>query len=403
MRFLADEQQQMIESSALDWLRHEYPFEQRARSMKEQDGCSPRVWSQFAEMGWLGLPLPERVGGFGAGAYETGLLMRAFGRHLVVEPFHACILVAARLIAEAGRPGQRDAWLPGIVAGRVRAALAHDEPSNHEPWTVRHTRARRVAGGWLLEGRKLLTVGGSGAELLIVSASSGDAGPSHRLFVLRPGLAGLTVRASRTADGGQATDLELEQVRVEDDALLGEDGDATAVLTRVRSEAMVAACWEAVGAMSAAFEQTVAYTQQRRQFGQPLSQFQVVAHRLAEMAVQCEEALAACELAALRIDRGEPERLALGSMARSRVGRAANFVAKEAVQLHGAMGVSEELPIAATFRKLNAFAQQGGSTAWHSRHFGRAMLASGAWRESRTLPSLADGVLQAPVLQELVS
>jgi alkylation response protein AidB-like acyl-CoA dehydrogenase len=397
MMLFPNEQQQLIESSALTWLRKEYGFEQRVRSVQDPHGCVPRVWEQFAEMGWLGLPLPEAAGGFGAGPLATGLLMRAFGRHLVVEPFAACILYAARLIADAGRPDQCEEWLPGIIEGRMRAALAHDEAAVRDPHEARATRARRIAGGWELEGRKVLAVGAPGAELLIVSASleGSEEGSQcgreqlsfeHRLFVLHPALPGLSVHACATADGGRAADLVLDKVRVGPEALLGEDVDARAALAAVQAEAVVAQCWEAVGAMQAAFEQTADYVRQRQQFGQPLSKFQVVAHRLAEMAVQCEEALAACKLAALRIERGEPELPTLASMTRSKVGRAANFVGKEAVQLHGAMGVSEELAIASTFRKLQAFAQLGGSTASHSRAFGRSMLASGAWRASRTLP-----------------
>ena len=389
MKLVMGEQQQLIESSVLSWLRDRYDFQKRSRSVSDPVGCLPEVWQQFAEMGWLGLPLPESAGGFGGGALETGLMMRAFGRHLVVEPFRACILLGARLLAYLGRPDQRDGWLPAVVAGWVRVALAHDEASLHEPWAPRGTRARRDDGGWTLRGAKLLVEGAPGAGVLLVSATAEgpDGRPlGQRVFVVPAGAQGLSQHVCQTADGGRAADLRLDDLRLPADAMLGQDEDACGTLHRIHAEAVIAACWEAAGAMTAAWEQTVDHVKQRTQFGQPLSNFQVVAHRLAEMSVCCEEALAICELAAMRIDRGDPDAQAMASMVKSKVGRCANFVSKEAVQLHGAMGVSEELPIASLFRKLTAFALQGGATAWHSGRYGLRMLASGAWRESRTLP-----------------
>lgn len=390
MKLDANEQQQLIESSVLSLLAGEYDFRQRTVSVEHPHGCAPAIWQRFADMGWLGLPLPESTGGFGCGALEIGLLMRAFGRHLVVEPYHACVLLAGRLIAELGSSEQRDEWLPLLIAGEARVALAHDEPSNLAPWTPRHSLAARQPDGWRLRGRKLLAAGAPGAGLLLVTASveaPDRSEPEQRVFLLRPDTPGLTIRNCATSDGSRASDLSFEGILLPPEALLGEDRDAAALLYRVHAEAVVAACWEACGAMTAAFEQTASYTQQRVQFGQPLARFQVVAHRLAEMAVRCEEAQASCELAALKLDRGDADPLAVASMAKSKVGRCADFVAKESVQLHGAMGVSEELPIASCFRKLNAFGHQGGTTAWHAGRLGESLLESGTWRDSATLPA----------------
>jgi len=226
--------------------------------------------------------------------------------------------------------------------------------------------------------------GGDGADLLLVSAVVAGS-QEQRIFLLTPRTPGVHIQPAPTSDGGQACDLRLEQVRLQHADLLGTDADATAALQLAFAHHLVALCWEASGAMAAMVEQTASYVQQRVQFGQPLGQFQVVAHRLAEMAVCSEEALAACELAALRIDAGAPDVGALASMVKSKVGRESRFVAQQSVQLHGAMGVTEELPIASYFRKLTLFAQQGGSTAAHGRLFGAAMLRDAGWRDSRTL------------------
>ena len=191
--------------------------------------------------------------------------------------------------------------------------------------------------------------------------------------------------ACRSLDSGSAADFLLEGVQVAADARLGEADDVAPVLGRIIAEAIVSQCWEATGAMQAALEQTAAYTKERVQFGQSISKFQVVQHRLAEMAVCCEEALSACQLAALRIDSDPSTAMAMAALVKSKVGRGARLVAQEAVQLHGAMGVSEELAIASYFRKLLAFSQQFGSAAWHAERYGQLMLDSDEYRVSRVL------------------
>ncbi len=384
MRLTITDEQALIESSVLAFLAREYDFTRRHASLQSAHGCNPDIWRQFAEMGWLALTLPENAGGLNAGAFESGLLMRAFGRHLVLEPFAAGALLASPLLASHGRPDQRTAWLPLLVDGSRRAVFAHDESAKPLANQVRSTTAQRHGNSWQLHGSKQLVIGASGADLLLVSASLLDE-TGQRIFILTPDTPGLTLRAAITADGSHAADMVLDGVELADAHILGEDVDATAAINDTCARHLVALSWEASGAMQALQEQTAAYVQQRNQFGQALAKFQVVAHRLAEMAVCCEEAVAACQLAALRIDAGAPDRMALAAMVKSKVGRESRYVAQQAVQLHGAMGITEELPVASYFRKLTAFAQRGGSTTAHSRQFGNAMLKTAGWANSRTL------------------
>ncbi|MFM9999356.1 MAG: acyl-CoA dehydrogenase family protein [Burkholderiaceae bacterium] len=388
MKLRLTEEQSLIEASVRTMLQEQYSFAQRQRSLDAPQGCRAELWAQFAELGWLALPVPQHAGGLGGGALETGLLMRAFGRHLVVEPYLPCAVLTGRVLAALGSRAQAAAWLPGLVEGRVRAALAHDEAGQHDPWVpATKTIATRRGKQWELAGTKLLARGAPGADVLIVTAmeaASGDIEQSQRVFLLRPGAAGLVMRLARCSDGAHAADLQLNGVLVDDGDLLA--AGAAAALRDALAGAVVALCWEAVGAMAAALEMTADHARQRMQFGRPLIQFQVVEHRLAEMAVCCEEAQAACELAALGLDRGDSDAGALASMAKAKVGRAARYVAQQAVQLHGAMGVTEELAIASYFRRLMAFTQQYGSTDWHAHAFAEAELANGAWRHSRTLP-----------------
>ena len=379
------ELQEMIETSVLEFLTHEYDFLKRANSLKAQHASAPFIWQSFADMGWLGLPLSETDGGIGGHAMESGLLMRAFGRHLVVEPYLPSVLLGTRLLDALGSAAQREAWLPRLVDGSRRLVLAHEESASNDPWAPRATKAMQVDGGYVLAGGKSLVAGAPGADAVLLSARL-EAG-EHALFILPLDTPGLRVTECRTLDGGRAADLHLDEVRLDAATRLEGASDAAPVLNRILAEAIVSQCWEASGAMQAALEQTAAYTGERVQFGQPISKFQVVQHRLAEMAVCCEEALAACQLAAMRIDSDPASAQAMASLAKSKVGRGARFVAQEAVQLHGAMGVSEELAIASYFRKLLAFSQQAGGTAWHGERYGELMLGSGGYRKSQVLPN----------------
>ena len=387
MRLTLTDEQVLIESSVLALLGREYDFARRQRSLQAPHGCEPGIWRQFADMGWLALALPEDAGGLGAGIFECGLLMRAFGRHLVLEPFAASALRATPLLAAHGRAEQRDAWLPALTDGSKRSVLAHEEAARPLAAIPRGTLAQRSGSTWQLRGSKQLVPGAAGADLLLVSASVSASDGGQRIFLLAPDTPGLRLLPAVMADGSHAADLVLDSVQLTDADLLGRDVDATPALDDACARHLVALSWEASGAMQALQEQTAEYVRQRVQFGHPLAQFQVVAHRLAEMAVCCEESLAACQLAALRIDAGAVNPMTLASLAKSKVGRESRFVAQQAVQLHGAMGITEELPVASYFRKLTAFGQQGGSTAVHSRQFGNATLQSEGWSRSRTLMS----------------
>lgn len=393
MKFSLSEEQQLIQASALDWLAGNYDFRRRAAGV-HRDGGAPGVWQAFAQLGWLGLPIAEAWGGSGGGPLESGLLMQAFGRYLVVAPYHNAVLLAARALELAGTDRQRDRWLRTVVDGTMRLALAWGEPGEALPWQPRRTIARRRGRQWQLDGHKQLVRGGGGAAQWLVAASDGDDPAVQRLFLVDPAQPGLTVDSYDTTDGGRAADLTIKGLLLEDEALVGAGADITPLLHRVVAEGLVARCWEAAGTMQAVLEQTAVYTAERKQFGQSIASFQVVQHRLAEMAVQCAEAQAACELAAMRLAHGAGDATLLAARARNKVGRAARFVSQEAVQLHGAMGVCEELAVAATFRALLAFRQEDGSDGSHAAWLGHALLASGEYERSQTLRVAAGAPLE---------
>lgn len=381
MNLARNEDQRLIESSALDWLAAHYGFRAREASV-HRDGGSASVWQAFAGLGWLGMPLPAAHEGLELGSIDCGVLLHAMGRHLVVEPVHACVHEAASLLAEAGSPEQQAQWLPGVVDGGHRLALAHGDSTHMLPWDVPALRATPTNTGWRLDGVKRGIAAGPGAKRWIVSALTAQG--QVTLFLVDPQTEGLHVSGFDTTDGRRAADAVFDGVALPNEARLSGAADQAAVLRRVMARATVLRCWEAAGVMQAAVEQTVAYTRQRQQFGQSISQFQVVQHRLAEMAVHAAEALAACELATMRLELAH-DPVDAASMARTKVVAGSQFVAKEAVQLHGAMGVCEELPIAATFRHLLAFSQVDGSAARHASSRGHGLLVTQAHETSQTL------------------
>lgn len=375
------ELQDMIESSVVEFLKHEYDFIRRTLSLDAPQGISPEAWNSFAEMGWLGLPVAEEEGGIGGGLMECGLLMRAFGQHLVVEPYLHSVMLGTRLLASPGHEELKQNWLADLIAGDRRVILAHEEPNPTSPWAAPHTLARREGDYHVLNGQKTLVLGGAGADAFVVSAVT-DQGDTN-LFLVERSAPGLSTRDYATLSGTHACDIQLDNVLVSAAHRLAV---SKSQLDLVLAEAIVMECWEATGAMQAALHQTAQYTQDRQQFGQSLSKFQVIQHRLAEMAVFCEEASAACQLATLKITQDPDCALHMAAMAKSKVGRGALQVAKDAVQLHGAMGVSEEMIIPSLFRKLLAFTQQYQSTAWFTKQYGEAMFDTAAWRESQVLP-----------------
>ncbi|WP_454763945.1 acyl-CoA dehydrogenase family protein [Cupriavidus campinensis] len=407
MNLSLTESQRLIEESAIRLLSR---LDTAASRDEDVTASASRAWRDFANTGWLGMPLAEAHGGFDGGVLESGLLMRAFGRYPATAPtgalYFSSVLLATRLIADTGTELQRQLWLPALTAGDRRAAMAHDESGNSSPWAPRRTLAQRDANGWRLHGEKAMVMGAPAADVLVVSASlqeagANDAGVEAGKFPLRQGLFLVALGATdgvrsvptRAADGTPAADLWLDGVWMPDTAMLGAGltpevpACAASALSRVISEGLIALSWEASGAMRSALEMTVQYTAQREQFGRALASFQVVQHRLAEMSVACEEAIAACELAALRVQHDPQFSETAASMAKSKVGRAARYVAEQAVQLHGAMGVSEELPVSALFRKLTQYQQQGGPTGFHSARLGTRLLSGGDWRLSQTLIS----------------
>ena len=378
---LSDEQR-LLRESADRFVSETYTADRRRKLANEPHGFSADIWKQFADLGWLALPIDEAYGGLGGGAVEIGILMEAFGRGLVCEPYLSTVVIGGALISACGSETQKQALLPKVADGSLYLAFAHSERAARFDLADVATTAQTTPDGWRLDGRKTAVLDGNAAGQIIVSARIAEAdGAAGKLglFLVPAGTPGLTSRDFLRLGGGRACNLDLRDVRLPAEALLGESNDALPAIEAVIDRAMAALGAEAVGIMQTLLDQTLEYTKIRKQFGRPLSANQVIRHRLADMAMQCDEARSMALRAALMIDSEPVARSRAASGAKAKIGKCARFVAEQSVQLHGAMGVTEELDIGSYFKRLLAFDTLFGGSAHHYRRHaalgGRAVQA----------------------------
>jgi alkylation response protein AidB-like acyl-CoA dehydrogenase len=379
MDFSLAEERRLLQDTVRRYLAAEYTFESRRARVASDEGYSRQTWRQFAEMGWLGVSIREEDGGVGGDAFDTLLLMEAFGRALVVEPYLSSVVLGAGILADTGNAEQRAAWLPAVAAGEKLLAFAHAEPAARYAASHVETKAARDGAGWRLDGFKSVVLNAATADALVVSArtaggSRDAAGVS--LFLVDRKAPGVTLRAYATQDGGRAADVRLEGVRVGDDARLGNAGEALEAIERAIDRANAALCAEALGIVDALNAATLEYLKTRRQFGQPIGRFQALQHRMADMTIKASEARSMAIVAAAALRNPDAlERKRRVSAAKALVGQAARFVGEQAIQLHGGIGVTDELIVSHWFKRLTMINATFGDSDFHLARFSDLMLA----------------------------
>ena len=382
MDFSFSDEQRALEESMQRLLAREYGFERRRAIERSAEGWSRETWRALADLGVLGINVPEEYGGLGQGALETLIVMNLFGRALLLEPFLPSAVTASLLLQELASPEQRAAWLPSLAQGERIASLAHFEPGARYDSRHVETRAQPRSGGYLLQGRKGLVEHAEAADVLLVSArGSGEASAPRgvSLFLVPRDAPGVRLHGYRMLDGRRAADVTLESVGVASAVRLGGEGDALAAIERSLDFALAALCAEAVGCMQALLDATVAYLKTRQQFGRPIGSFQALQHRAADMLLELEQARSMSYLAAMRCTaRDEHERRRVMSAAKATINRAARFVSQQAVQLHGGMGMTDELQVSHWFKRLACIEMTLGDTDTHVARF--AALARGEAR-----------------------
>jgi alkylation response protein AidB-like acyl-CoA dehydrogenase len=381
MNFDLSEEQQLLADTLKRYLVNEYSIDARAKIVDSPTGWSEKVWAALAEMGLLGVPFAEEHGGFGGTAVDVMLVMEAMGEALVVEPYWVNVGLAGRLVARAGSAPQQKRILPELIQGKHRLAFAHTERTAR--YDLRHVgaRAKRAGPGFTLEGEKRAVLHGASADTLIVSARTSGADTDAAgisLFLVDRGAAGLTVKDYRTIDELRAADVWLSDVAVPADAMLGAEGKGLALIEDAADYATALLCAEAVGAIRFANETTLEYLKTRSQFGVPIGSFQALQHRMVDMVISYEQARSMTYLACVKVDTaGADERRHVVSAAKIKVADACRHVSQEAVQLHGGIGMTEELKVSHTFRRLTMIGQTFGDAEHHLERFAASDAAAG--------------------------
>jgi pimeloyl-CoA dehydrogenase small subunit len=369
MNFELSDEQRLLRDSVDRLLADRYGFAQRRGYLAEPDGWSRELWRHYAELGLLGLPFAEEHGGFGGGPIETMLVMEAFGRALVLEPYLASVVLGGAALRLAGSAAQQVQILPLVAEGTLTLAFAHGERQARYDLSDVLTTARRKDGGWVLDGAKSVVVHGDGAQQLIVSARvSGerDDPDGIGLFLVDAAASGVARRAYPMRDGTRAAEIALSGVEIGADAVLGEPGNAFPVIERIVEAGIAATAAEAVGAMEAMQAMTLEYLRTRQQFGRPIGDNQALQHRAAEMLIALEQGRSMAMLASISVDGPDPEERARSlSMAKVGVGQAARFVSQNAIQLHGGIGMTEEYAVGHYFRRVMVIEHMFGDTAHH--------------------------------------
>lgn len=374
MDFSLSDEQRMIRDSVERFIEKNHDFKQYLATVAQPGQIDTGTWAQFAESGWLGLPLPEHAGGFGGTAIETMLIMEGFGAGLVTEPFIPTVVLGGRLVANSGNAAQRTRVLEPLIDGKLQLAVAMYEHGARYRLSHCATRAEPSgSGGYRLNGEKTMVLNAPNADLLVVVARTAgtpqdEAGLS--MFLVDPKTAGVSLRSCAVLGGGVAAEVRLEGVEVSADALLGEAGQAFAGLEQALDHATVATCAEALGAMQALFKRTVDYSKVRKQFGAPIGSFQVLQHRMVDMFNDLEQSRSMVYMASVRVESKVPdERRRAASAAKAYLGKTSRFIAQQAVQIHGGIGMTEELDVGHYFRRLTAFGNLYGDRAHHLRRF----------------------------------
>ncbi len=369
MDFEPSDDQRLLVESVTRMLGDTYSFAQRKGYMALPEGYSPAVWSQFAELGLLGLPFAEEYGGFGGGPQEVMLVMQAFGRVLVLEPYFPTVVLAGTAINVAGSADQKQALLPAIAEGSLKLAFAHGERQARYDLTDVVTTAKKNGSGWILDGSKTVVSHGEAADKIIVSArTSGDRYDEDgiTLFLVDAGASGVARRGYLSRDDSRAADISLSDVPVTAADVLGEVGRGLRVIQRVVEAGIAATAGETVGAMEAMNEMTLEYSKTRVQFGNPIGSYQVVQHRLADMFMTQEQGRSMAMLATMSIENPDAgERAHDIALAKVGIGQAGRYVSQSAVQMHGGIGMTEEYAVGHYFRRCMVIERLFGDPAYY--------------------------------------
>jgi pimeloyl-CoA dehydrogenase small subunit len=381
MDFDLTEEQSLLKDSVDRLIADRYDFESRRKFIAEPEGFSRANWRQFAELGLLAVPFAEEHGGIGGGAVETMIVMEAFGRGIVVEPYLSTVILGGGLLRHGGSAAQQAEILPGVAAGETTLAFAQVERGSRYDLFDVSTTAKKDGEGWILNGEKGVVLHGDSADRLLVTARTGGQRRDRDgigLFLVDAKAPGISRRGYPTQDGMRAAEITFDNVRVGPEAAIGDPAGALPVVERVVDEAIAALCAEAVGIMDRMRDLTVEYMKTRKQFGVPIGSFQVLQHRAADMVVAIEQARSMTFFATMMSAAENPaERSHAVSAAKVQIGRSGRFVGQQAIQLHGGVGVTMEYSIGHYFKRMTMIDAAFGDA---DHHLSRVAEAGGLFK-----------------------
>ncbi len=372
MDFSYTEEQTLLRNSVSKYLADNYQYDSWRKFTRNEFGRDPKHWSQFAELGLLAAPLPEACGGLGGGAIETQIVMEEFGKHLVVEPYVPTVVVGGGLIAEAGSDALKSEWLNKIASGETIFSFAFAESQGRYNLADLKTSARKQGSGFVLNGHKAVAIAAPWADQLVVTARTGGGQREVKgisIFLVDKKSKGVTTRDYPTVDGQRASEITFENVEVPASRMIGAVDSGLSLIERAVDHAIAATCAEACGAMKVLVDATVEYSKNRKQFGVPIGKFQVLQHRMVDMFVNYEQAVSITLMVTLKLDEPDAERARAASAAKAQIGKAGRFIGQQAVQIHGGMGMTDELNVGHYFKRLTIIDTLFGSTDHHLKRF----------------------------------
>jgi alkylation response protein AidB-like acyl-CoA dehydrogenase len=372
MDFTFNEEQSLIQDQVDQFIQKEYDWETRQSLSNSDLGFGQENWQKFAELGWLGISVSEDSGGFGGSAIESMLIMEAFGKGLVVEPFLETMIMSGGIIDDHGTVEQKSVLLEPAIAGDMQLALAYAEPQSRFNLSDVVTEAKADGENFILNGYKSVVMNGPSANKIIVSARTSGSQLDENgitLFVIDSEASGLNKTNYKTVDGRRASDLTIENVSVSQDDIVGELDLGYKILDSAIDKAILAISAEAVGAMEVLYKATVEYTKTREQFGTAIGKFQVLQHRMVDMFMEYEQCKSLLYMATMKHEEGAVDSKKAISGLKYQVGKAGKFIGQQAVQLHGGMGVTDELNVGHYFKRLTTVGTIFGNTDYHLKKY----------------------------------
>lgn len=374
MNFSYNETQEMLRDTLARFLADTYDFETRRKMVASDAGRHTGIWRALAtELGILGAPFGEDQGGLGGGAVENMIVMEQLGEAIAIEPYLQTVVIGGGALKAAGGP-QADALIPQIIGGDAIIAFAYAEPQGRYELHNLRTTAKKDGAGWVLNGHKAVVYAAPWATHLLVTARTGGGqrdADGVSLFLIEANRPGIVRRDYPTVDGFRASEVYFENCSVPGDALLGAEGGALPLIEKIVDEATASVCAEATGVMRRLHAGTMDYARQRKQFGRAIADFQVLQHRMVDMFMEVEQAASMTLMATLKLDLPDAERMAAVSQAKAKVGKGLKFTGQSAIQIHGGIGITDELAIGHYFKRATMIESQFGSVDHHLARFER--------------------------------